>query len=260
VGPGRLQFGARDGLAARLAPLEESPTKPWSQLTLLAVTFTLLLTQSRAALLGALVGLLGGRHLARTPLPMGAAGAVGQRAAGVALPGCVDTLAGFFTSIDSREGITLPQRVRILVTHAHNQALVVATDLGIPGLVLYAALLGSFAAMVFYTWRYAGRLVRAVLVGLSCGLLAHQVFGLMDAFMLGSKLAALLWIYLGVGAALYVHRGRIGPGRVGLLLAAGDRLCARQHRGQPGSWRSSAARPWGPCWWSCMRGRFMRKK
>ena len=226
--------------------------------TLLAITFTLLLTQSRAALLGALVGILAvaiwheRRFLWTLPVLLVNA-LLAWRFLGV------DTLTGFFTSIDSREGITLPLRVEfwarglrlvqdfpitgtgigiysamvrmfypfstasssapsassdLLMTHAHNQVLVMATDLGLPGLVLYAALMGGFTTMVAYTWRYAGRLVRAVLVGLACGLLAHQVFGIMDAFMLGSKLAVIFWIYLGLGAALYVHRGRIaGPRR-----------------------------------------------
>jgi len=226
-------------------------------LALLTVSFTLLLTQSRAALLGALVGALAAaiwherRFLWALPALLVNA-LLAWRFIGA------DTLAGFFTSIDAREGITLPLRgefwarglrlvqdfpftgtgigtysalVRmfypfstassatiastdLLMTHAHNQVITMATDLGLPGLVLYAALFGGFAAMVAYTWRYADRLAQAVLVGLTCGLLAHQVFGVMDAFMLGSKLAALLWIFLGLGAALYVHRWHIaGPRR-----------------------------------------------
>ena len=223
--------------------------------TLVVVLFTLLLTQSRGSLLGVLVGVL-------------AVAICHERRFLLALPVLLlngllvryfwgaESLMIFFTSMDAREGLTLPIRrefwarglrlvqdfpitgtgigtysalVRVFypfpsfslgfsyspssMTHAHNQVLVIANDLGLPGLVLYMALLGGFVAMMVRTWPYAGRLVKAVLAGLAGGMLAHQVFGIMDAFMLGSKLAAMFWIYLGLGAALYIHRGHFGDQR-----------------------------------------------
>lgn len=90
------------------------------------------------------------------------------------------------------------------VPHAHNNLLQVAVDLGIPGLVAYLALLGTFC---FCTWRvYRGtqsRSIRLLAVGLFSGMLAHQVYGLTDAITLGAKPGFMLWIMLGLMAALY---------------------------------------------------------
>ncbi len=213
-------------------------------LSLLMVLFTLLLTQSRGGMVAALVGVLAAaiwherRFLWAIPVLFFNA-LLGWWFLAEA------NITNVIRFLDTRDGFTITQRLGIFeralylvqdfpisgtgigtysalinmfyifseptetftLSHAHNQFLVVATDLGLPGLVLYAALLGGFAAMVVRTWPYAGRQVKAVLAGLAGGMLAHQVFGIMDAFMLGSKLAALFWIYLGLGAALYIHRG-----------------------------------------------------
>ena len=96
------------------------------------------------------------------------------------------------------------------VTDAHNELLQVAVDLGIPGLVGYVALLTTFAVT---TWRayhaLDDRWLRALIVGLACGMLAHQVFGLTDAFLLGTKPGVVMWVFMGLIAALYVHRDSI---------------------------------------------------
>lgn len=89
--------------------------------------------------------------------------------------------------------------------HAHNTFLSVAVDLGIPALVLYLALLGGFAAMLVRTYHGARSFIKTLLLGLGCGMLAHQVFGLTDAFVLGTKLGIIFWIYLALTSALYVN-------------------------------------------------------
>jgi hypothetical protein len=40
-------------------------------------------------------------------------------------------------------------------------------------------------------------------------MLAHQIFGITDAFMLGTKSGAVMWVFFGLVAALYVHRGKL---------------------------------------------------
>jgi len=40
-------------------------------------------------------------------------------------------------------------------------------------------------------------------------MLAHQVFGLTDAFLLGTKPGVVMWVFMGLIAALYVHRDSI---------------------------------------------------
>ena len=96
------------------------------------------------------------------------------------------------------------------VTHAHNELLQVAVDLGIPGLVGYVALLTTFAVTVWRAYHaLSDRWLRALIMGLACGMLAHQVFGLTDAFLLGTKPGVVMWVFMGLIAALYVHRDSI---------------------------------------------------
>jgi O-antigen ligase len=101
-------------------------------------------------------------------------------------------------------------RLRTQVTHAHNELLQVAVDLGIPGLVGYVALLTAFAITAWRAYHALNsRWLRALIVGLACGMLAHQVFGLTDAFLLGTKPGVVMWVFMGLVAALYVHRDPI---------------------------------------------------
>lgn len=93
------------------------------------------------------------------------------------------------------------------VTHAHNTLLEVGVDLGIPGLVAYVALLTCFVVAAWRAYHaLSDRALQALIVGLACGMLAHQVFGLTDAFLLGTKPGVVMWAFLGLMAALYVHR------------------------------------------------------
>lgn len=90
--------------------------------------------------------------------------------------------------------------------HAHNTLLAVTVDLGFPGLILYVALLTSFFVVIFHTARKAHPFIKVLLIGLGAGMLAHQVFGLTDAYLLGTKLGIIMWIFYGLAAALFTHR------------------------------------------------------
>jgi len=100
----------------------------------------------------------------------------------------------------------------VCVAVTHNNLLQVAVDLGIPGLVAYVALLTNFTLM---GWRICQRsgdeFLRALAIGLLCGMLAHQVFGLTDAITLGAKPGLFLWAMMGlivaVDAYLDEHHG-----------------------------------------------------
>jgi putative inorganic carbon (HCO3(-)) transporter len=90
------------------------------------------------------------------------------------------------------------------VPHAHNNFLQVGVDLGIPGLVAYVGLLAAFTLCAWRVHRSTRtRSTRLLVAGLFSGMLAHQVFGVMDAITLGAKPGFLLWIILGLVAALY---------------------------------------------------------
>ncbi|MDE3089829.1 MAG: O-antigen ligase family protein [Chloroflexota bacterium] len=94
-----------------------------------------------------------------------------------------------------------------VVAHAHNNLLEVAVDVGIPGLIAYVALLTGFVVCAVRAYRAtADAGVRALMAGLGFGMLAHQVFGLTDAFILGTKPGLLMWIYFALVGVAYVRR------------------------------------------------------
>jgi len=209
-------------------------------LGLILVTFTLLLTQSRGSYLGVLVGVLAlaiirdRRSLWAIPIIIVVLLTILQRYA-------QGDLAALITLLDTSRGGTLPGRFEIWrratllvqdfpftgagmgtfsplanalypyfagsnpqIPHAHNMILTMAVDLGIPGLVLYTALFSGSVVMLVKRSKKAAPDIKAMLIGLACGLLAHQVFGIMDAYMLGTKLGAIQWIYFGLATALYL--------------------------------------------------------
>ena len=94
-----------------------------------------------------------------------------------------------------------------VVPHAHNQFLQVAVDVGIPGLLAYLGLLGAFGisigrAIATPTPTGGDGLTRALSIGLAAGMLAHHVFGLTDAFMLGTKPGIVMWAFFAFAAVL----------------------------------------------------------
>jgi putative inorganic carbon (HCO3(-)) transporter len=91
-----------------------------------------------------------------------------------------------------------------IVPHAHNNLLQVGVDLGVPGLVAYVGILTSFGLCAWRINRFShSRTPRLLAGGLFAGILAHQVYGLTDAITLGAKPGFLLWMLLGLMAALY---------------------------------------------------------
>ena len=99
-----------------------------------------------------------------------------------------------------------PYNPSATITHAHNELLQVAIDLGIPGFVAYIALLAAFARTAWraYTWVPDERIKRLIL-GLGAGMLAHQIFGLTDAFLLGTKPGIVMWLIMGLITGLYLN-------------------------------------------------------
>lgn len=92
----------------------------------------------------------------------------------------------------------------VFMAHSHNILLQVGVDLGIPGLVSYAALLAVFfgCAMLAYR-RITNQAWRSVIAGLTAGMVAHQVYGLTDAIALGAKPGSFFWMFLALIALLY---------------------------------------------------------
>jgi len=93
-------------------------------------------------------------------------------------------------------------RVRY-IAHSHNTFLAVAVELGLPALILFSSLIGSFFAMALTNWKHSGSLRHAISLGLAAGMLAFLIFGVMDAFTLGKNLGIFFWIYLSLMAAVH---------------------------------------------------------
>jgi putative inorganic carbon (HCO3(-)) transporter len=87
------------------------------------------------------------------------------------------------------------------IGHAHNIFLQTALDLGLPGLVVYLAILFIAAAVgLRVARRDAG--FRSISLGLLAGLAALHIFGLADALALGAKPGLIFWFVLGLLAAM----------------------------------------------------------
>lgn len=83
------------------------------------------------------------------------------------------------------------------IAHAHNIFLQTALDVGLPGIVIYLAIIG----LAFYLGLCVARrndLARPYLIGILGGLTAVHLFGLADAIAPGAKPHLLLWIMLGL--------------------------------------------------------------
>jgi putative inorganic carbon (HCO3(-)) transporter len=90
------------------------------------------------------------------------------------------------------------------ITHAHNQLLIIGTDLGLPGLIAYVALMIGVGIMLWQSWRQAAERPEKILaLGFAASLLAFELFGLFDGIGLGEKPAVFFWFLLGLSAALY---------------------------------------------------------
>lgn len=83
------------------------------------------------------------------------------------------------------------------VAHAHNIFLHTAVDIGIPGLIIYLALIGLVLAL---GWQAAKQNapMRPYALGLTAGLIAFHVYGIADVLALGSKTGLAFWILIGL--------------------------------------------------------------
>ncbi len=94
------------------------------------------------------------------------------------------------------------------VPHAHNLFLQVGVDLGLPGLVLFLAMLGINLWMGWHAYSAHRRRNNPALAALSLavflGLLLAITHGMVDAVTWGTKPAILTWTLYGLGAVLFL--------------------------------------------------------
>jgi len=90
------------------------------------------------------------------------------------------------------------------VAHAHNHLLQAALDLGIPGLMAYGAVWLTTGALLIRVYRRSAEPGWRVLAGgLGAGLIAHFMFSLTDAIPLGAKVGVLFWVTLALAVSLH---------------------------------------------------------
>jgi putative inorganic carbon (HCO3(-)) transporter len=89
------------------------------------------------------------------------------------------------------------------VPHAHNVLLQLGMDLGMPGALSMLLVLGAFLRAVWRATRRASDpLLSAIAVGLGASLAAFLIYGLIDTISVGARASIILWVVLGIGAAL----------------------------------------------------------
>jgi hypothetical protein len=93
---------------------------------------------------------------------------------------------------------------RGILVHAHNEWLQMGTDFGVPGAALYLVWGVVIFQMVRAIWKRGNPEARVVALSVGCGLLAHGVFGLLDAIPLADRFAFLFWWTLGLLGAQHV--------------------------------------------------------
>jgi O-antigen ligase len=91
-----------------------------------------------------------------------------------------------------------------IIPHAHNEFVQAATDLGIPGLIVFTAWYAAAGWMLWMTWRRGDRTAQVVAAAVGGGLLAHMVYGMGDAVTLWDRFSFVFWLLLGLAAAQYV--------------------------------------------------------
>jgi hypothetical protein len=88
--------------------------------------------------------------------------------------------------------------------HAHNEILHIATDLGLPGALLFIGWYLIAGYMVYIVWKRGDADSQNLATAVAAGLVAHMIYGLTDAIPLWDRFAFILYWLLGMIAAQYV--------------------------------------------------------
>ncbi|MBZ0305746.1 MAG: O-antigen ligase family protein, partial [Anaerolineae bacterium] len=80
---------------------------------------------------------------------------------------------GYFRYQPVRERYPVPGYETKILPHAHNEWVGIGTDLGLPGIAVFAGIYLTAGYMLVYGWRHGDPIGKAVAVGVGAGLLAH---------------------------------------------------------------------------------------
>ena len=91
-------------------------------------------------------------------------------------------------------------------SHVHNHLLHTASELGIPGLIAYLAILIGVGFMCFEIFcKSKMGWMKMTALGLGCGQLAHFIFGMADSIPLGAKVGIFFWFSLALIVAIHSY-------------------------------------------------------
>lgn len=90
------------------------------------------------------------------------------------------------------------------IPHAHNEWVQIASDLGIPGLLVFAGWYATVGWMLIHSWQSGDAKAKAMGLAIGCGLAAHLVYGMGDAIPVWDRFAFVFWWLVGLALAQYL--------------------------------------------------------
>lgn len=94
--------------------------------------------------------------------------------------------------------------MRYELSHAHNKFIHLAVEIGMPAVIAYMAILIGIGYMAVVVWKTsASRWYGQISLGLAAGQIAYLIFELTDMVRLGSKVGVFFWISAGLITAIY---------------------------------------------------------
>ncbi|MBA3869173.1 MAG: O-antigen ligase family protein [Anaerolineae bacterium] len=97
----------------------------------------------------------------------------------------------------------VPTFLQPVLPHAHNEFLQIATDLGLPGLLVFIIWYGVTFWSLLRVYRLGEMHFKVLAIAIAGGLLAHIAFGMSDAVAIWDRLAFLLWWMFALSYAVY---------------------------------------------------------
>lgn len=94
-----------------------------------------------------------------------------------------------------------PQRT---IPHVHNEVIQIMTDMGIPALLVFIGWHLTLLYMLWFAWHKGDRRTQIASYAIGAGLLAHAVYGMMDAIPLWDRFSFVYWLMVGLAVGQYV--------------------------------------------------------
>jgi putative inorganic carbon (HCO3(-)) transporter len=97
------------------------------------------------------------------------------------------------------------QNEAVIIYHGHNTLLSLAAEIGIPGMLCFAAAWGTAIFRALIALKNADRKHKGFFLGLALALLGMAAFSLTDHVLFNIQVASVFWILLALVAALPIQ-------------------------------------------------------